>query len=225
MTLLQVVVTALVTGLLGSIHCAAMCAPLVVAGCTRDGRVDRGEALGYFGGRILSYAAIGALLGHLGQHALCILPVGTVQAIAVGVVAVAAAARGIALLRRPARDVAGEPIVKLGTKPRGPSLVASIASYLPRRGAPLGVATGIMPCGMLLPAWALAAGTAAAPSGALVMAAFAIATAPGLLLPLAGRRLLARAAARLPAAAQAAAWGLLALYVALRPLLATAHHH
>jgi hypothetical protein len=44
-------------------------------------------------------------------------------------------------------------------------------------------------------------------------------------LPVVGRRALTRVAARLPARAHGVAWCLLAVWIALRPLLASAHHH
>ena len=59
-------------------------------------------------------------------------------------------------------------------------------------------------------------------AGALVMFVFALATLPGLIVPLAGRRLLARLMVRLPPSAPAFAWCLLAVWIAARPLLAPA---
>ena len=83
-----------------------------------------------------------------------------------------------------------------------------------------------MPCGLLLPAWALAAGTATATSGALVMTIFSLATLPGLLVPLVGRRIFQQMIARLPSYVYGLAWCALALWIAARPLLrATGHCH
>jgi uncharacterized protein len=188
------VFTALAAGALGSAHCAAMCGPLAVAGCSRGSRLSARDAIAYFGGRLVAYATVGAVLGHLGRHALCILPMGVLEAVAVAAVAVAAAYRGIQLLRgAPSTPM----LVALRGKPRG--IIALVSDIWPRRGLGLGLATSVMPCGLLVPAWALAAGTASATSGALVMAAFSAASLPGLLIPLAGRRLFQRAVAGLPA--------------------------
>jgi sulfite exporter TauE/SafE len=209
------VLTALAAGALGSAHCGVMCGPLVVAGCSRRSTIATRDALGYFGGRLVAYAAVGAVLGHLGRHALCILPMGTLEAVGVAAVAIAAAYRGVQLLR-------GAPsapkLVPLRGRPRG-GVLALLGDLWPRRGLGLGLATSIMPCGLLVPAWALAAGTASAASGAVVMAAFSAATLPGLVLPLAGRRLLQRAIDGLPRAAHGLAWCVLAAWVAVRPLL------
>jgi sulfite exporter TauE/SafE len=198
---------ALATGFVGSLHCAAMCGPLAAAG--------RGPS--YLLGRLLSYTAIGALMGAIGQHALCRLPVDRVQWVAVGLVAAFALWRAVAALRRPPppRPVA------LGR--RRPPIWARLLARLPwRNSLALGLATGILPCGMLLPAWTLAMGAGDAPGGAAVMAAFCLGTAPGLVVPMLARRWLRW---RLPPAVHAAAWAALALWVVARPLLAAAHVH
>jgi hypothetical protein len=208
--------TALATGALGSAHCAAMCGPLVVAGCSSAKGISMRDSVEYFLGRIFSYATVGAVLGHLGRHALCILPMNVVEGIAIGLVAIAAAYRGIRLLRGKEK---GERLIQLGARPSRPSIASLLGQLLPKRGLGLGLATGILPCGMLLPAWALAAGTASAPAGAAVMVVFSLATLPGLLVPLAGRRLLQRVLSKLPAQAHGLAWCALALWMAVRPLL------
>ena len=216
MILEAALLTALATGALGSVHCAAMCGPLAVAGCSHGQTVSRRDAAAYFAGRLFAYATMGAMMGHLGHHALCILPMNAVEGIATAAVAGAAAYRGIALLRARSR---GERLVTLQpTRPRAPAF-ALLTQLWPRRGLGLGLATGIMPCGLLFPAWALAAGTASAPAGALVMAVFSVATLPGLVVPLLGRRLLQRVVERLPRSAHGLMWLALAAWIAARPLL------
>jgi uncharacterized protein len=214
MSLSGLLAAAAVTGLLGSLHCAAMCGPLALGGCVAGGRLQPRSTLGYFGGRLVSYACVGALLGHMGRHALCILPMSTVQAIALGAVALGAALRGIRLLRP-----AGARPVRLGR-----SRPSSVAALWPRRGLAMGIATGLLPCGLLLSAWLLAAGAAGALAGAAVMALFALVTAPGLVVTLVGRRLAQSMLARLPSWAHGAAWCALAAWIALRPLLVALHH-
>jgi hypothetical protein len=209
------VMTALATGALGSAHCAAMCGPLAVAGCSRGDSVSGRDALSYFVGRFFAYATVGAVLGHLGRHALCILPMSTLERVAIAAVAVAALYRGVTLLRGDKRSG----LVQLQKKPKKTGLFAMLSELWPRRGLGLGLATSVMPCGLLLPAWALAAGTASAASGAAVMAVFSLATLPGLLVPLAGRRLLARLLDRLPKSVYGFAWCALAAWIAVRPLL------
>ena len=198
---------ALGTGLVGTIHCAAMCGPLVAA--SRGG-------VSYFAGRLLSYATVGAIMGAIGQHALCLLPVERVQHVAVGLVAAFAAWKAVSALRRP------RPPRPLPLGRRRPSLLARVFAHVPRRGFGLGLATGILPCGMLVPAWTLAMSSGDALSGAAIMAAFFTGSAPGLLAPLVAGRWLAT---RVPRAVQAGAWTALALWTLARPLLAVIHHH
>lgn len=211
------VATALVTGALGSAHCSAMCGPLAVAGCSRGkGGLARGDAAAYFAGRLVGYATVGAVMGHLGRHALCVLPVSAVEAIAVTAVGIAAAYRGISLLRGQTKTAS--PVTLRARRPRAGAW-ALAASLWPRRGLGLGLATAILPCGLLVPAWMLAAGTASAPRGALVMAAFSVATSPGLVLPLLGRRIVQRVVERLPSSVHGLLWCALAAWIAVRPLL------
>jgi uncharacterized protein len=205
---------ALLTGLLGSLHCAAMCGPLAVAGSAG------GRAAAYFAGRLVSYAVLGALLGLVGSHALCELPVSDAGTVAVVLVGVYAAWKSVSLLRRPRPRPQPVPLGR-----RGPSPWSRVLGLLPRRGFGLGLATGILPCGMLLPAWTLAMGSGGALSGALVMAAFFTGTAPGLIVPLVAQRLSRRVLARIPPVVQAAAWAALALWVVARPLLSAVHAH
>jgi sulfite exporter TauE/SafE len=154
---------------------------------------------------------------------LCILPVQHVQLGAVVLVAGAALWQGVRVLRRGRAARAADKPIKL--RRRGPSLWSRVLARVPRRGLGLGLVTGFLPCGMLVPAWLLAASTAAPLAGAAVMTAFAFASLPGLLLPVAGRRLVSRAVERVPAQVQGLAWCLLAAWIALRPLLAAVHHH
>lgn len=229
MILESAILTALATGGLGSAHCAVMCGPLAVAGCSAGDTLSPRRVAGYFLGRMMAYTTMGAILGHLGHHALCLLPMAAIEAIAITLVAGAAAYRGITLLRRRA---ASPKLLELTARrratpaARSSSLLGLVSELAPRRGLGLGLATGVMPCGLLLPAWALAAGTASAPVGAAVMAIFSLATLPGLIVPLVGRRLVQRVTARLPASTHGLIWCALALWIAARPLLrATGHCH
>ncbi len=208
---------AIVMGLVGALHCAAMCGPLAVAGSAG------GRAPSYFAGRLVSYAAIGALLGSIGEHALCLLPVESVQLVAALLVGVFAIWKAVSALRGPRPRVTEARPIELGRR-RVP-LVARVLSRLPRRGFGLGLATGILPCGMLVPAWTLAMGAGSPLGGAAVMAAFYAGSAPGLVAPMVAGKLAGGLASRVPRGWQAAAWGVLALWIIARPLLGAVHHH
>lgn len=197
--------TAFVFGFLGSFHCALMCGPLALAGCT-----TRRTTFGYFAGRAIVYAFAGALFGSLGEHAQHRLPIGAVQTGLLLAVAVLALIKGVRLLL-PRHD-----LVPL-RKP--PSRVGELlARVVPRRGLALGLATGVLPCGFLAGAWALAASTGNPLSGALVMIVFSLATLPSL-----AASLLVRARFRPTPAVAGVLWCALALWIGLRPLLAHAH--
>lgn len=205
---------ALATGLVGSLHCPLMCGPLAVAGCSRAGRVSPRSVVAYLAGRLVSYAAVGAACGALGEHALCMLPIETVQLVAMVLVGAFAGWQGVKILwPRRARPVR--------IRRRAPGLWARVSRSWPRRGGALGLATGLLPCGMLVPVWMLAATSGDAPSGAAVMAIFCAATAPALLVPLVSGSFWRRIPTRL----QGAAWCALAVWIAARPLLMAAHHH
>lgn len=66
------IAAALVTGLVTSVHCVAMCGPLACS----VGKVGKGETrnliayLGYHGGRLIAYSGIGAICGAIGQQPL-----------------------------------------------------------------------------------------------------------------------------------------------------------
>lgn len=66
------IAAALTLGLVTSVHCVAMCGPIACS----VGKVGQGETrnmlayLGYHGGRLFSYAGIGALCGAIGQQPL-----------------------------------------------------------------------------------------------------------------------------------------------------------
>lgn len=217
MSLAAVATSALIAGLLGSLHCAGMCGPLAVSGCSKGRGLD--GAAGYLGGRFMAYATLGAVVGHLGKHAFCILPMAAAQGIAVGLTALPAAARGLSLLaRKPTSE-----LVPLRRKPRS-GLLSGLAAMLPRRGLALGLATGVLPCGLLFTAFSMAAATASPLLGATSMAAFAVGSAPGLLLPLAGRGLSARLSLRLSPRMEGLLWCALAVWLGLRLALGESCH-
>lgn len=204
-------------GLVSAPHCLAMCGPLAVAGCTRQGAIDRKDTAAYLGARLLAYAAVGAIMGHLGASALH-EGWATLGRWAVISLAVICAWQGVRSLRR--RD---ESVVALGRGPqRGrSSLLTTILSVLPRRGAGLGVVTAVLPCGALVAAWGIAAAAAHPLAGAGAMMAFATASAPGVLVALLGRRLSEKILRRIPRPLMAAAWFAVALLLVGRLYLST----
>ncbi|MEZ4443197.1 MAG: sulfite exporter TauE/SafE family protein [Polyangiaceae bacterium] len=215
MSLAAAATGAFMLGLASAPHCLAMCGPLTLAGCSSgEGGVSRRRSLGYFGARFVSYALVGAVMGHLGASA-SVTGWDHVGRWAMVLLAIVCVYQGVATLRK--RRV---PLVQLRPKPAPPSVFTQlrkiVVGLLPRRGAGLGMVTALFPCGALVAAWGIAAASAEAVSGAVAMLVFAAASAPGLVIALVGRRLGDKLIQRLPAPVLAAAWFAVAATIAFR---------
>lgn len=166
--------TALMAGLalgaVGSAHCVAMCGPLVLA-LARGGPL---RGLLYHAGRILTYAAFGALAGQAGYR-IAMAGLGRPLAIVAGVVLIA-----LALGRLP---LGSAPVVRGWT-----ALAARAGSAAARwsRGhqtaGPFiaGAANGLLPCGLVYAAITAAAALGDSVSAVVFMSAFGAATVPAL---------------------------------------------
>lgn len=166
----------LLAGAAASVHCVAMCGALSAQQARAAGALPIGRALALLhGGRLLGYAALGAVAGRIGQQLLRHLPDPALGRLLQLLAAALLVAIGAALLLRPA---AGAACCR-------PSLQA------PRRGAAValllrGVAWAALPCGLLYSVLLLAALSGRALDGALLAGAFALGGTP--LLALVGWR-------------------------------------
>lgn len=186
----------LVAGIVsGMTHCAGMCGPFVLAQTTAHlsaqpvsamGRFTRlrGAALvPYHLGRLTTYTALGVAAG-AAAGALGDLP--GLRWLGVVMLALAAfcfllyALRGItgAVPRSRVLDRFSAPWVDLVSRLARPFF----ASPLGARGYGLGLALGLIPCGLLYGALAAAAASGSPVLGGAAMAAFAAGTVPGLVL-------------------------------------------
>jgi sulfite exporter TauE/SafE len=220
----SLVVAAASLGVLGSAHCAGMCGPLAIGACARGGHVSRTASLSYLGGRGVAYAMAGTVVGAMGRHALCRLPVRTIEVVAAISVGLFALARGVERLRAyRVSTSSGERLVALGRKPRARSSgsLAFLVKLLPSSSLGLGLATPLLPCGMLLSALAIAASTASPIAGALAMVTFSFASLPGLVVALLARGVLGARA--FSPRVVGAAWCVLGLVMLVRPWLVSAH--
>ncbi len=167
--------------LLGGMHCAGMCGGFVGAlQMHRPAKVSAARlAAGYHAGRIVSYAAAGALVGALGGalYAADVLPLQVALLVAGSLMLLAI---GASLFGRAAWLKRLEPM-GLGLW----RLIAPLARrvYPPR--SPLqalgaGLAWGWIPCGMVYAALPLALVAGGALQGAAVMLAFGIGTLPNM---------------------------------------------
>jgi sulfite exporter TauE/SafE len=178
---------ALVAGLAGSGHCLAMCGGVAGALAMRGNAAGTGvgtrvaHAVVYNVSRVASYAVAGALAGLLGRALLAAIDVASLAValrVVAGTVMIAAAGRllfgwrlldpleaaGARLWRRVA------PWASVRARSSG-SLGGAVA---------LGFAWGWLPCGLTYSMLLLAATTASASTGALVMAAFGLGTLPAM---------------------------------------------
>lgn len=173
--------TIFVTSIAGSLHCVAMCGPLVGLVGEHSLRLSITHAFG----RLATYVVLGAIAGLVGNAVNIAGRLGSIQhaaTIVAGAFIVAWGVRSIAIARgwttpRPTRNTAfARGLVKL--RRRKPVTRAYLAGAL----------TGLVPCGWL---WAFvisAAGTGSVFAGAVVMAMFWLGTVPAMtgLLALAG---------------------------------------
>lgn len=167
--------TALTTGLVGSLHCVGMCGPLAMA--LPVGRLplsQRPFGVGtYHLARLLAYATLGASLGLIGQG---LLLAGLQRPLSAGAGLFLLAwtfwgrgRSGSLVSAKPTRWVVG-PIGRLLQRPSWRSF------------ATLGFLNGLLPCGFVYVALAGAIATGNAADSAVYMAVFGAGTVPALLL-------------------------------------------
>lgn len=217
--------TVLVSSMLGSVHCAAMCGPL--QGLYLDATLAGGERwrrpLAHAAGRLGAYATMGAIAG--------------------GVGAAVDLAGAMANVQRAAMIVAGAVLVAWGALALASALGAPVPSLRPRvfqravvkirrrrptvRAALVGLLSAALPCGWLWAFVVVAAGTASILGGMLVMGAFWLGTVPMMVgLGAFAAPVVRRIGARLPfvTAAALVVLGVLALQARVPMIHAGASH-
>lgn len=168
-------------GLLGGTHCVGMCGGIVGA-LSMGGTARWSMHLAYNGGRILSYAAAGAIAGALGAASMGLEGQVPARLILYFIANLMLVAMGLYLL--------GVTKALAFTERAGQSLWRRLQPltrrFLPVRSVaqafPLGVLWGWLPCGLVYSALATALSTGSAGRGALTMLAFGLGTLPNLLL-------------------------------------------
>lgn len=189
--MIAVLATVLLASVVGSVHCVAMCGPLVgLAGGARSMRLALVHALG----RLATYVTLGVGAGVVGRAVDLAGQLGAVQRAATLGAGLAIIGWGLyALLAARGLVVPGD-----GTRFRA-GLVRIRSRDARVRALLLGTLTGLLPCGWLWAFVVTAAGQGGPGRGAAVMVAFWLGTLPAMvgLLGLAGPWL-ARLRARLP---------------------------
>ena len=172
-------------GLLGGVHCAAMCGPIIAACSQASPRSDATRwrlALFYNAGRIASYSAAGALGGSFGQAVLSAR--GAAFAYALMPYVASAALLVIALY------LAGVSRVQRALESAGSVIWRRIQPWsrrflpvdTPSRALGLGAVWGWLPCGMVYAVLVTAVASANAAEGAFIMLAFGLGTLPNVLV-------------------------------------------
>lgn len=166
--------TILASSLAGSLHCVAMCGPLLgLHGGARSLRLALVHALG----RLTTYAALGACAGLLGRAVDLAGHLAAIQhgaAIAAGIITVGWGLRTMAIARGWLEVAGSAPalfrrgLVQLRARP------AATRAWL------IGVLTGLLPCGWLWVFVVSASGTGSPWLGAAVMSVFWLGTVPAM---------------------------------------------
>jgi len=166
--------TILGSSLAGSLHCVAMCGPLIGLSA---GRQSIPLALVHALGRLTTYAALGALAGLVGgavDLAGRLAAAQHIAALVAGGAIVIWGLRGIAVARGwLSAGTTGGALFQRG-------LVQLRGRRAAQRAWLIGVLTGLLPCGWLWAFVVSAAGTASPAVGAAVMAVFWLGTVPAM---------------------------------------------
>lgn len=186
-------VAVLGASLIGSLHCAAMCGPLIGLAGSRSARFATLHSLG----RLATYATLGILAGLVGRAVDLAGDLVVIQHVATIIAGLAIVLwGGVALVtalgwRTPHAGGGGafaSGLVQIKSKP------PAVRAWL------TGVLTGLLPCGWLWAFVIVAAGTGSPFEGGLTMLAFWAGTVPAMFGMLTfGGALLDRLRARIPA--------------------------
>ncbi|WP_114238858.1 sulfite exporter TauE/SafE family protein [Dyella sp. C9] len=173
----------LLTGVLGGVHCTAMCGGIATGFSVWSPKAGWWPALQLNLGRVLGYTLAGALVGGIGDGVLRLFELTALAAamrVTVGVILVIAALR---LLDRGGRlGFLARPGARLW-RWLAPWQRRLLPAHTPWRRLAAGMLWGWMPCGLSTTVLAAAWLQASAVGGALTMAAFGLGTLP-LMLPL-----------------------------------------
>lgn len=159
----------LVASIVGSVHCIAMCGPLVgLHGGAKTLRLSLVHSLG----RLTTYVALGAVAGLVGSAIDLAGRVGNLQRIATVLAAGAIIAIAVVPLVRKRRGPAKSPFTS--------ALVRIRPKSAAKRAWLIGTLTGLLPCGWLWAFVVMAAGSASPLAGAAIMGTFWLGTAPAM---------------------------------------------
>ncbi len=167
--MIELVGAAVVLGIGGSLHCAGMCGPLALAVGARTPHL----LAAYLGARLLSYGAAGLTIGvigaQVGSQTGRPYQVGLSWGLAALLVAVALWPKSGAKLGLLSTWAVSAQRWTMSLRPL-------------QRALGMGALTPVLPCGMLYAAFLLALSADRAVEGAVVLAAFGLASAPAVIV-------------------------------------------
>ena len=190
------------TSFAGSVHCLAMCGPLVgLHGSAKTIRLAVLHSLG----RLTTYVALGAVAGLIGSAVNLAGQVANVQRAATLAAALLIVGMGIHQIITAVAARRQSTARATRSSSFATALVPIRPKSAARRSYLIGTLTGLIPCGWLWAFVIAAAGTGSALGGMLAMAAFWLGTVPAMVgaLRVTGP-VLARVRARMPAVTAAA---------------------
>jgi hypothetical protein len=169
----------LLAGLVGSVHCVAMCGPFAAAA----GRRGTAALALYTAGRLSAYLALGTLAGALGSGLLAALGGLSVAASALAILAgLGLVALGLLSLLPPrggrARGLG--PLGPLYTR-LIPLVRACVSAHRRDEAYLLGVLNGLLPCPVTSPLLLVALASGSAASGGALLLALGLGTLPAML--------------------------------------------
>jgi sulfite exporter TauE/SafE len=166
----MMLITAFITGLLGSFHCAGMCGPIALAtptvGVTTMERIN--GKLVYNAGRLLTYAVLGALLGLFG-FGLKLAGLQQTVSIVAGIIVIGSVLFSAYFVR-----LAPSSFFSIGANRMGQLFKQK--TYKALLG--IGLLNGLLPCGFVYIALVGSLATQSVGEGFLFMLAFGLGTVP-----------------------------------------------
>ncbi len=180
--LLPVLTAAFITGFLGSVHCFGMCGGIsglfAINASVASLRTQIPKAIAYNVGRILSYAFLGVAVAVLGKSAVASIP---------DLMAPIRLASGALIIFVGLQLAFGwrilAPLENAGArlwKRIAPAAKGLVPVETTTQALGLGLIWGWLPCGLVYSVLLLAATTAEATSGGMVMIAFGLGTMPAM---------------------------------------------
>ncbi len=177
------VLSMLLVGWLGGVHCLGMCGGIVSALSLSapNGRPGLAILLGYNGGRLISYALAGALAGAVGATTLLLNDVLPVSRVLYGLANVMLILLGLYLAGISSAVLWLERLGARLWRMLQPGLKHLLPVRHPGQALLAGLVWGWLPCGLVYSVLVTALASGSAGKGAMLMLAFGLGTLPNLL--------------------------------------------